>query len=128
MQDCFMTEATQTRVTMNDLDLFSDYDIAKDREERENRRKGGLSIDDQKWDMVDLQSVRQVMDTRSAFVSMRDNHNLVPSVNQFSCQLIDMAFHASGLWKEEVADHGDVVRHLVSMIGVRPFEQQSFAR
>jgi hypothetical protein len=128
MQDCFMTETAQTRVAMNDLDLFPYYNIAKDREERENRRKGGLSIDDQKWDMVDFQSVRQVMDTCPAFVGMRDNDDLVPSINQFCGQLIDVTFHASGLRKEEVADHGNVVRHLVSMVGLRPFEEQSFSR
>lgn len=128
MQDSFMTEAAQARVPMDDFDLFSDDYIAKDWEEGEHSRKSCLSIDHPKWDMIDFETVCQVMYTSPAFVGMRDNDDLVASVNQFRGQLINVTFHASGLWKEEVADHGNVVRHCVSTAGLRSFEQQSSSR
>ena len=65
------------------------------------------------------------MHPSSSFVGMSDDHNLMTSVYQLRGQLIDMAFDSSRLWKEEVADHRNVVRHLVSAAGLRSVEQQS---
>jgi len=37
---------------------------------------------------------------------------LMAAIDELGGELVDMAFDATWLGKEEVADHGDVVRHL----------------
>ena len=110
---------------MYNFNLFPNDNIAKDREEREDRGKCRFSIDNQEWNVVDLETVGQIMHSRTPFVRMRDDHNLVSSIDQLSGKLIDMAFHSPWLWEEEVADHSDVVRHLLYLAETRSEEQQS---
>ena len=43
---------------------------------------------------------------------MCDDHDLVAAVDQLRRQLVDVTFDSSRLREEEVADHGDIVRHL----------------
>lgn len=82
MQDGLVTEAAQAGVAMDDLDLLSDYDVAKDREKGEDSWHGGLSVDDQKRDMVDLQAVGQVAHSGPTLVRVRDDNDFVSSINQ----------------------------------------------
>jgi len=111
MKNCLVAEAAKTSMTVDDLNLFSDCYTAEDWKEREHRRKGGLSVQDQERNMIDLESVGQIMNSSSAFISMRDDYYLVTAVDQFCRQLIDVAFDTSWLWKEEVADHSNIIRH-----------------
>lgn len=46
MYDRFMTQTTQTSVTMDDLNLLSNDDIAENGKEGEDSWKRGLSIND----------------------------------------------------------------------------------
>ena len=72
MENSFTTEAAKTLMAMNDLDLFSNYNISENREEGEDGWKGGLAIDDKKG-TVDLESIRKISDTCSTFVCMGDD-------------------------------------------------------
>ena len=111
MQYGLMTETAQTGMPVHDLNLFPQNDVPEDGEEGEDGREGAFSIDDQEGNMIDFESVREVSDSGATFVGMRDDDDLVPAVNQFGGELVDVAFDSSGLGEEEVADHGDVVRH-----------------
>lgn len=113
VEDGFMAETTQTGVTVNDLDLLSDDNVAEDREEGEDRGKGALSVDNEKRDMVDLQAVREIAYPCPPFVRVCDDDDLVSAIDQLRRQLVDVAFDAARLREEEVTDHGDVVGHLV---------------
>lgn len=112
-----MAKTTQARVTMDNLNLFPNNDVAEDGEEREDSRHGRLSIDDQERHMVDFQPVGQIVHPSPAIVCMSYDNNLVPSIDQLGGKLVYMAFHSPRLRKEEVADHGDVVRHFVGVFG-----------
>ncbi len=96
---------------MNNLDLLSDDNIAQDRKEGKHGRHCCLSVDDQERDMVDFQAIRQVVDTRAAFISVCYYYNLVASIDQFRRELVNVTFDSARLGEEEVADHGNVVRH-----------------
>lgn len=43
---------------------------------------------------------------------MCDDDDLVATIDELGGELVDVAFNAAGLGEKEVADHGDVVRHL----------------
>lgn len=83
MKYSFMTQATQTSMTMHNSDLLSNNDVAKDREEGENSREGRLSVNDEEWDMIHLQSVGKVSNTATALVCMRNDDYLMTPVNEF---------------------------------------------
>ena len=107
-----MAEAAETGVAMHYLDLFSDYNIPKYWKEGEDGWHCRLSINNEKGNMVNFKSIRKIVDSCTAFVGMGDDNNLVTAVDEPSGELIDVAFNSSRLRKEEVADHGNVVRHL----------------
>lgn len=94
MQDGFVTEAAQTLVAMDNLDLFSYDNIAEDREEGEDGGHRGLAVNDKVGDMVDLQAVGQVSDAGPAPVCMCDDDDLVASIYEFLCAR-ELAFSAS---------------------------------
>jgi hypothetical protein len=98
-------------MSMNNLDLLADDNIAEDREEREDGGKGGFSVDDEERHIVDLEAVGKISYSSSSFVCMGDDDNFVPTVNELGGQLVDVTFDAAGLWEEAVADHSNVVRH-----------------
>jgi hypothetical protein len=121
MKDGLMTKTAQTCVSMNNLNLLSNHNVAEDWKERENCWESSLSVDDEKRYMVDFEAVRQIADTCSAFVGVRDDNDFVAAIDEFllefstirrsaygapySRQLINMTFYSSRLWEEEVADH-----------------------
>ena len=61
--------------------------------------------------MVDLEAVGEIADAGAAFVGVGDDDDFVAAVDELGGELVDVAFNAAGLGEEEVADHGDVVRH-----------------
>ncbi len=83
MQDGLMAEAAQALMSVNDLDLFPNYNIPKDREEREDRWHRCLAIDDQKRHMINFKAIRQVSDARAALISMGYNDNFMAPVDKF---------------------------------------------
>lgn len=90
MQNSLMAQTTQTRMSMHNLNLFPQHNVPKDREEAKHCWKGRGSIDDQKWDMIDLDAVCEVADAGSSFVCVCDDYDFVPAVYEFSGELIDM--------------------------------------
>ena len=78
-----MTKTAKTSMAMYDFDLLSDYDVPENGEERKDGREGGLSVDDQKWNMVDLQAIGEVADSSTASVGMRYYNDFVASVDEF---------------------------------------------
>lgn len=78
-----MAEVTQTPMTMYYLDLLPYDDIAKDGEEGEDGWEGCLPIYHEKGDMVDFQAVGKVANAGSAFISMSDDNDFVPTVYEF---------------------------------------------
>lgn len=69
-------------MAMNDLNLFPENNIAEDWEERKDRWHCRFSIDDEEWNMVDLETVGQITDASTTFVGMCHNDDLVPTINQ----------------------------------------------
>lgn len=110
MQDGFVAETTQTAMAMHNLNLFSYNNVAKYWEEGEDGGKSRCTIDDEERNMVDLEPVREVSDSSSSFVCMSDYNDLVPSIDEFGGELVDVAFDAAGLGEEEVADHRNIIR------------------
>ena len=112
MQNGFMAKAAQACVTVHNFNLFSDYDVSKNWKKGEDGWKSGFSIDDEERYMIHFEPIGQISDTSSSLVGMCDDDHLVAAIDEFGGELIDVAFNAAGLGEKEVADHGDVVRHL----------------
>ena len=111
MQDSLMTQTTQARVPVYDLNPLSQDDISEYRKEGKDSRKSTFSVDDQKRHMIDFEAIGEISDTSSPFICMGDDDDFVAAIDELGGELIDVAFNASGLGKKEIADHGDVVRH-----------------
>lgn len=82
MEDGLMTETAQTCVPMDDLNLLSDDDVAEDWEEGKHRGHGGLAVNDEERDMIDLESIRQVSDAGAPGVGMCDDDDLMTAVDE----------------------------------------------
>ena len=78
--------------------------------------------------MVDFEAVGEIADAGAAFVGVGDDDDFVAAVDELGGELVDVAFNAAGLGEEEVADHGDVVRHFQFYAGPgsrkSPFQDQ----
>jgi hypothetical protein len=111
MEDCLLAETAQTAMSMNNLDLLSYDDISEDGKEGEDCGESRRSVDDEEWYVVDFEAICKVSDTSPPLVCVRNDDDFVTAVNKFRGKLVDVAFDSSWLWKEEVADHGNVVRH-----------------
>ena len=98
-------------MTMHDFNLLSNDNVAENWKEGEDRGEGGCSVDDQKWDMVDFETVGEISYTRPPLVRMGDDNDFMTAVDELGGQLVNMAFDSSWLWEEVVADHGNIVRH-----------------
>lgn len=83
MENSFSTEATQTGMAMNYVNLLSDDDIAEYGEEREDGRKCRFAVDDEEWNMVDLQSISEISDSGASFVCMGNNNDFMSSIDEF---------------------------------------------
>lgn len=83
MENSFMAEVTQTRMTMYYLDLLPYDDIAKDGKERENGGEGRLPVYHEKGNMIDFQSIRKIANTSPTFISMSDNDDFMPAIYEF---------------------------------------------
>lgn len=81
VQNGFMAEATQTGMSMDNLDLFSQDDVAENWKERENGGKGRFTVDNQERDMIDLETIGKVAYSRTTFVGMGDDDDLMAAVD-----------------------------------------------
>lgn len=96
---------------MYNLNLLSNYNVAKNWEERENRGKRAGAVDDKERNVIDLEAIREIPHTSATFVCMCYDDDLMPSVDELGGELVNMTLDSAWLWKEEVADHGNIVRH-----------------
>lgn len=78
-----MAKATQTGVSMDNLDALADDNVAKDGKKREDGGKGGLAIDDPEGNVVDFESIGQISHALSAGVGMGDDNDFVSTVDEF---------------------------------------------
>ena len=99
-------------MSMHNLYLLSNHNVSKDREEREDSGKGRGAVDDQERYMVNFEAVCEIPYAGSSIVCVRYYYDFVASVDELRGQLVNVAFDAARLGKEEVADHGNVVRHV----------------
>lgn len=117
-----MAEAAETSMSMNNFNLFPNDNVSKDWEEGEDRGECRGAVDDQEWDMVDFEAIREVSYASSSFVRVGNDNDLVSSIDELCGELVDVALDSSWLWEEEVADHGNVVRHIGMMTSqLEPF-------
>jgi hypothetical protein len=84
MQYGLVAQATKTGMSVYDLDALANYNIAKDGEEREDGREGGLAVDDPEGNVVDLEAVGQVSYARSASIGVCDDYDFVPAIDEFT--------------------------------------------
>jgi hypothetical protein len=103
---------------MHNFNLLSYHNVPEDWEKGEDCRKGCSSIYDQERYVIDFETIRQVSHTSPTIICMCYDDDFMPSVDEFSRELVNVAFNSSGLREEEVANHGNIVRHLdkVAMI------------
>ena len=77
-----MAEAAQARMAVYNLDLFPDHDISKNRKEGEDSRHGGFAVNDEEWDVIDLEAIGKVSHPSATFVRMGDDYHLVATVDK----------------------------------------------
>lgn len=90
MQNSLMTQTTQTSMPMHNLNLLSQHNIPKYREETEHSWERRSSVYHQERDMVDLQAVCEVSDAGSPFVCVGYDNDFVPTVYEFCGELVDV--------------------------------------
>lgn len=83
VEDGFATEATETRMAMDNFDLLPNDNVAEYGEEGEDGREGGLAIDNEERNVIDLESIGEVSDSCSALVCMSDDNDFVSAIDQF---------------------------------------------
>lgn len=83
MENRLVAETTQTLVTMHNLDLLADYDVAKHGEEGEHRGHRRLAVDHEERDVVDLETIGEVAHAGAALVGMGYDDDLVAAVYEF---------------------------------------------
>lgn len=83
MKNSFMAETAHAGVSMDNLDLLADDDVAEYREEGEDGGHRRLAVYDEEWHMVDLEAIGQISDPSSSFVGMSDDDDLVAAINEF---------------------------------------------
>ena len=106
-----MTKTAQACVPMHDFNLLSQNDVSEYWEEGKDGRKSSFSIDDKERYMVDLETIGEIPNTSPPFICMGDDDDFVATIDEFSRELVDVAFNATGLGEKEVADHRDIVWH-----------------
>jgi len=83
MEDSLMTETAETGMTVDNLYLLTDYDIAKDWKEGKHGWEGCLSVYDKEWYVVDFETVGEISNSSTALVCMSDYDDLVSSIDKF---------------------------------------------
>ena len=88
VKDGFATEATETRMAMDNLDLLPNDNVAEYGEKGEHGREGSFAVDNEERNVIDLESVGEVSDSRSALVCMSDDNDFMSAIDQFlgNCQ------------------------------------------
>ena len=107
-------------MSMYNLNLFSNNNVAEDGKEREDSWQRRFSIYNKKRNVVDFETICEISDTGSTLICVSNDDYFMASINKFGRQLINVGFYSPGLRKEEVADHCNIVRHLDGpLVGVK---------
>jgi hypothetical protein len=109
MQVGLVTHAAQAAVAVDNLDALANEDVAHDGEPGEDGGEGGVTVDDEEGDVVDLEAVHEVADALAVIVGVGDDNDLVAAVYELARDLVDVRLDTARLGEEVVADHGDVV-------------------
>lgn len=96
-------------MAMNDIDALAQDDVAEYGEEGKDGRKTGGPVNDEEGNVINFESIGEISYSCPALISVRDDDDLVAPVPEFAGQLVNVALDSSWLWKEEVANHSDVV-------------------
>jgi hypothetical protein len=83
MQYGLMTEIAETGMAMHNLDLLSYDDVPKDGEERKDGRERSFAVDDEEWNVVDLETVGKVSNARPPSIRMGYYDHFVATVDEF---------------------------------------------
>lgn len=110
MQDALVAQTAEAAMAVDNLDTLPNADVAQNGKEGEDGGERGVTVDDEKGHVVDLEAVCEVADALAVVVGVRDDDDLVAAVDELARDLVDVRLDAAGLGEEEVADHGDVVR------------------
>lgn len=78
-----MAETAQTRVSVNDLNAFSNHYVSKYRKERKDSGHGGVSVNDEEGYVVDLQTTSEVSNTSPVISGMCDDNDFVAAIYKF---------------------------------------------
>ena len=111
MQDSLIAQIAQAPMSMHNLDLLPNDDVPKDWKERKDGGECGGTVDDEKWDMVDFETIGEIADTCPSFVGVCYDDHFVSSIDELRGELVDVTFDSTRLGEEEIADHRDLVRH-----------------
>ena len=111
VQNGFMTKATKTPMTMHNLNLLANHNVSKDGEKGKYGWKGGFAVYDEEGNVINFEPVGQVPDTSSVLVCVSDDNDFMPTVDELGGQLVDVGLDSARLGKEEVANHGNIIRH-----------------
>ena len=83
MQYSLVAQATETGMTVYYLDSFTNYDVAEYGKEGEDGWESRLAVDDEEWDVVDFESIRQVPYACSSGIGVSDDDHLVAAIYEF---------------------------------------------
>jgi len=70
-------------MSMHNFNALPDNDVSENGEERKDRRKSGLSVNDPKRDIIDFDPVGEVSDAGSTLVCVCDDDDFVTTVDEF---------------------------------------------
>lgn len=96
-------------MAVHNPNLLPYHNVPEDGKEGKDCRESRVAVHNQKGDVVDLKTVGEVSDPIAVVVGVGYDDDFVAAVYELGSQLVHVRFNTAGLWKEEVADHGDVV-------------------
>lgn len=68
-----------------------------------------LVVHDSERQIINFEAIGEVTDALSISISMGDNYDLVPPLNEALRELVNVAFHTSHVWVEKVRHHAYTV-------------------
>lgn len=85
VEDGLVAQTAETGMAVDYLYVLPDDDVPEGREEGEDGGEGGLAVDDEEGDVIDLESVGQIAYTGSALVGVCDDDDFVAAVYELLC-------------------------------------------
>ena len=106
MQYAFLAQRRETRVGMDQLNMFPHNDRPKVREEREIVGQGGGGSDGHKGHIVDFERREQPTDTDAVWwVTVRDDDDFVAAPDEVGAEHVDVVFYPAHVGVEEIRYH-----------------------